>query len=289
MENESTNTWWQNWGRKIDADNPALTKPLTRLGQLGRSMLKRFIYSQMAFRSGLMIALGKEQPLVKFKIENDPPSIYWVYKIKAAEVDGLAHKLGIPPQFSLAPIRCLENDEPEYVLAVNAYRVSGLANGLRAEWSVFVRDASGTPRYLIVDARSSQASMDPISIITKASPVMHEREGNVIRTQIGGPGNHFASTITLPDDAESGTSSVEWVSANDHIFWGNGVSDQTYYNASLANARQLRVGKSGVRVEDHTFWGTIVEPEPLHVLVFDGEIDIVISPWENIDRVGKLK
>ncbi len=149
-------------------ENSVLTKKLSRLGRLGRNILKRYMYSQMAIYSGFKIAIGKDQPLMQFKIENDPPSIYWVYRIKPSEIDNLAQKLRIPPQFSLCPIRCLNTDEPAYLLTVNAYRVSGLAKGLRAEWSVFVRDSTNTPRYMIVDARSSTSSMDPVNIITKA-------------------------------------------------------------------------------------------------------------------------
>ena len=121
-------------------DHPVLTNRLSKAGKLGRSFMNRFMYSQMAVLTGIRIALGKEQPLVQFTVEKDPPSIYWVYRIKPGEVEGLAQKLGIPPQFSLCPIRCLESDEPEYLLTVNAYRVSGLAKGMRAEWSVFVQN-----------------------------------------------------------------------------------------------------------------------------------------------------
>ncbi|MFM8423548.1 MAG: hypothetical protein ACKOBL_00090, partial [Chloroflexota bacterium] len=139
----------------------------------------------MTVYSGLRIAFGKDQPHVQFTVEMDPPSVYWVYRIKQAELDNLIEKLRIPPNLTLCPVRCLDTDEPTYYLALNAYRVSGLVNGIRAEWSVFVRDATNTPHYMIVDARSSNASMDPVNIITKASTVLHKREGNVIRTQIG--------------------------------------------------------------------------------------------------------
>lgn len=232
-----------------------------------------------------MIAIGKEQPLMKFTIEKDPPSIYWVYKIKSSEIGNLAQKLGIPPQFSLCPIKCLDTDEPEYLMTVNAYRVSGLANGIRAEWSVFVKESANIPRYMVVDARSSQFSMDPVSVITRASTVVHERTGNRIRTQIGDGENAFISEITLPDLAANVSSAAEWVSANDHIFWGNGISDRTFYNAGLADTKQLRIGSEHAVIQDGSYWGTLVEPDPVHILVLDSAIELVISPWENVERV----
>jgi len=265
--------------------NLTVTKPLSRLGQIGRSLIKRFMYSQLAILTGFKIAIGKEHPLIPFTVEADPPSIYWVFRIKSSEVEGLVRKLGIPSQFSLSPIKCLDTDEPAYLLTLNAYRVSGLANGIRAEWSIFVRDAENIPRYMVVDARSSKFSVDPVSIITPKTKVIHEKNGNEIHTQIGEGENTFRSTITLPHKTSSVTTSAEWVSANDYIFWINGVCDRTFYNAGLANASQHRINHENCVIEDGSFWSRIIEPEPVHILILDNPIEFAISPWENIDRI----
>ena len=37
-----------------------------------------------------------------------------------------------------------DHDEPEYLLTLNVYRVSGITNGLRAEWSTYIADPDGT-------------------------------------------------------------------------------------------------------------------------------------------------
>ena len=265
--------------------NFTLTKPLSRLGRLGRIAMKRFMYSQMAILTGFKIAIGREHPLVRFTVENEPPSIYWVFRIKASEVAGLAKKFSIPPQFSICPIKCLNTDEPAYLLTLNAYRVSGLANGIRAEWSVFVQDSENIPRYMVVDARSSQLSVDPVSIITPKTQVIHEKKGNEIQTQIGEGDNAFRSTITLPQTMSPATTSAEWVSANDTIFWLNGICDRTFYDAGLANASQHRINTENCVIEDGSVWSKLVEPEPVHILIFDNPIEFVISPWENLDRV----
>lgn len=267
--------------------NFATIKPLSKIGQIGRSIMKRFMYSQLAILTGFKIAIGKDHPLIRFTVEADPPSIYWVFRIKSSEVEGLTQKLGIPSQFSLSPIKCLDTDEPVYLLTLNAYRVSGLANGIRAEWSIFVQDAENIPRYMIVDARSSTRSVDPVSIITPKTKVIHEKKGGEIHTQIGEGENAFKSTITLPLIATPVTTSADWVSANDHIFWGNGISDRTFYDAGLANAKQSRISIENCGIRDGSFWSQIVEPEPVHILFLENPIEFVISPWENIDRVHK--
>ena len=265
--------------------NLKLAKPLSRLGQVGRSIMKRFMYSQLTILTGLKIAIGKDHPLVRFTVENDPPSIYWVFRIKSSEVEGLAQKLGIPSQFSLSQIKCLDTDEPAYLLTLNAYRVSGLANGIRAEWSVFVKDSDNIPRYMIVDARSSKRSVDPVSIITPRTVVIHEKNGNEIHTEIGEGDNAFRSTITLPPLTSTVTASADWVSANDYIFWLNGVCDRTFYDAGLADAKQHRINNENCVIDDGSFWSQIVEPDPVHILILDNPIEFAISPWENIDRI----
>lgn len=266
-------------------DNQILAKPLSKLGQIGRSIMKRFMYSQLAVLTGLKIAIGKEHPIVRFTVEADPPSIYWVFRIKPSEVERLAQKLGVPSQFSLSPIKCLDTDEPAYLLTLNAYRVSGLANGIRAEWSIFVKDSDNIPRYMVVDARSSKRSVDPVSIITPKTKVLHEKKGNEIHTQLGDGDNAFRSTITLPHLTSPVTASAEWVSANDYIFWINGVCDRTFYDAGLADAKQHRISNENCVIDDRSFWSQIVEPNPVHILILDNPIEFAISPWENIDRV----
>lgn len=263
----------------------ALTKPLSKGGRLGRRLLKRFIYAQMALRTGFMIAIGREQPLIRFTVENEPPSVYWVFRLKATAVAGLAEKLELPPQFSLCPIRCLADDEPAYLMTLNVYRVSGLANGIRAEWSVYVHDGDGVPRYMVVDARSSQTSMDPVDVITRASTVIHERAGDTIRTQVGDGSKAFNCTMRVPTPLPSVASAAsEWVTANDFIYWGNGICDQTFYNVGLANAQQRRLGGETAVIDDQSAWAQFIEPEPVHILVFDHAIEFVVSPWANVDR-----
>ena len=266
-------------------NNTLQVKHLSKLGRIGRSILKRFMYSQLAIHTGLKIALGKEHPLVRFTVENNPPSVYWMFRIKPSEVERLARKLDLPEQFELCPSQCLTTDEPEYLLTVNAYRVSGLANSIRAEWSVFVRDEKNIPRFFVVDARSAKNSMDPVDVITRASKVIHEKRDGIIFTQIGEGENIFEATITLPHHPSPVTASAEWVSANDYIFWGNGICDRTFYDAGLANAEQYCVDNENHKLQDNSFWGQFIEPEPVHVLVLQNSIEFVISPWENIDRL----
>jgi hypothetical protein len=278
----------QDHRRTVTPDTSPLAPPLTAAAVVGRQVLKRFLYSQMALRQGLMIALGREQPLVRFTVEADPPSVYWVFRLRPDELDGLAGRLGLPAHLESTPIRCLADDEPAHLLTLNVYRVSGLANGIRAEWSMYVGDADGTPRYLVVDARSSQMSMDPVGIITPATPVSHRRAGDALHTAVGEGDRSFECELALSghDSDERVRPAPEWVTANDYIYWANGICDRTFYDAGLADPNQYRLPASAATIVDRSRWASLIEPQPAHVLVFRDAIQFVVSPWENVDRLG---
>ena len=132
----------------------------------GRSALKRFMYSMLYMRDMFALAFGRAKPLVPFKVEADPPSIYLNWEIDPARVPELQAELDLP--FPLAPIRCVAGEDPFYCLTLNIYRVSGLTNGIRAEWSFYIEDPEGTPRYMVVEAQSD-VSMDVLKVARKGA------------------------------------------------------------------------------------------------------------------------
>ncbi len=277
--------------RKVTAtttpEAAALVAPLSGIGRLGRKLLKRFLYGQMALMQGVLIAIGREKPYVRFTVEADPPSIYWVFRLKAEVVAGLGQRLGLPAGFESTPIRCTVDDEPAHLLTLNVYRVSGIAKGIRAEWSMYVADAQGEPRYMVVDARSSKGSMDPVAVVTRSSRVEHVRDGDVVTTTVGEPGCRFTATVNLPNP-DAGTTiapAPEFVTANDYIYWGNGICDRTFYDKGMAYPNQLVLPGAGAVLNDETPWAQLVDPVPAHIVVFRDAIELVVSPWENLDRL----
>ena len=266
----------------------ALYKPLTEAGIRGRRALKRFLYAQLTLRAAILVALGREQPLMNFIVKAEPPSVYLVWRVKPDRVADLPAVLSLPPDMPPTPIRCLEDDEPEYLITCNYYEVGGIATGLRAEWSVFVADSEGIPRYLVFDARSSDISMDPVDVITPKSTVRHERTGPTITTQLGDDPEALRCTIDMPegDLAPRVTPHAEWAAANDFIYWCNGICDRTWYDAGMHDPRKRRVPAGCYELTDDTPWAELLEPEPLHVLVFEDEISLVMAPWQNLDRIA---
>jgi len=258
---------------------------LTRSGRFVRRSIKRLIYSQLALRESLMIFFRKSAPLVLFNVEADPPSIYLNFRVRPDRVASLADALDLPDGLTLTPIRIIEGEEPFHAITLNAYRVSGLVNGVRAEWSVYVRDPQGVPRYLVVEAQSDVGSMDPVNIVTRAGSMDHALEGDLLRTRITsaeqGEFSLDARLAALPD-RQTLRAAPEWIEANDFIYWRNGVCDRTFYDASLANSPLWRVPPESLGIQDSTRWSGFVDPEPMHALLLSRRVQFAMSPWWNV-------
>jgi hypothetical protein len=261
--------------------------PLSWLQRFIRRVVKRFIYSQLYLRDAIFIILGRGRPLVRFTVEATPPSIYFNFALKPEQVERIEDDLGLP--HPLAPIRCVAGEEPFHCLTLNVYRVSGLANGLRAEWSLYIREPStGKPRYLVVEACADAGSMDPVAIISKKGEVSHARSEKGLATDVrSADGSRFRSLCPNPAAGEPVRAAPEWIEANDYIYWMNGICDRAFYDAGMANARTIGLDPSQVEIEDGTRWGRLAEPTPRNVVVFQDAIELVLSPWWNVDELGK--
>lgn len=263
---------------------PGLPAPAGRAGLL-RRLVKRIVYSQLMLREAVFIVLGRSRPFVKFNVETEPPSVYLNFRIRPDRIDALRDFLALPDQLSLCPIRCLEGEQPFHVLALNVYRVSGLANGMRAEWSVYVRDETGAPRYLVVEARADAFSMDPVNVFTRAGSVEHALDDGQLRSRVVLDAAHvFESELQLPPIAERKEvrAAGEWVEANDFIFWRNGVCDRTFYDGALAVAPLWLLPADGRSLRDGTAFSEFIDPEPVHVVALSRRVQFAMSPWWNV-------
>jgi hypothetical protein len=232
-------------------------------------------------------------PWLNFIVRDQPNSVFINFEFSgAAEREAFAAE-HLPAGFTLAPMRILQGEEPRYYLLLNLYQsTGGLVEGARAEWSVMVADpVTGQPRFLVVQAAAASISADPVRLFTLPEPVSHLLETATIDSYVGvvdetsgEERTWFASSIHWPP--EPGNTVLfdrEFVVANDYIFWGNAVADRGLYNASVHNRPAALVEAGDVSLEDNSNWGQYVDAQPVHTLVYPGPLEIVISPWWNLD------
>lgn len=261
---------------------------------------KRTEFGNRALAEAQLIGAGLAPPVLEFTVEGTPPSIFVNYVIPDDRAADFLALIDLPPAFSLAKVRILESDPvAQYWISLNVYRVSGLTTGLRAEWSTYVDDGSGVPRFMIVQARAAEGSVDPLGPLAPPEPFEHTVDADgVIRTEMLrtvdrglGPvltaDDLFRSTIALPEPADRRfvEPTLEWAAANDFIYWLNGVNDRTFYDAAAHSAPLLSVDLADVTLADDTDWAPFIDPEPAHVLVYLDELRFKISPWWNVTEV----
>jgi hypothetical protein len=257
--------------------------PDTNQSRLGRRLLKRILYSHMSLLDAIGILLGKTQPRVPFTVKADPNSVYYNFKVRGDQLEAFIHYINLPAGFTVCPIRCLEGEVADYLLTLNVYEVSGIAVGIRAEWSTYIADENGTPRYMVLEAQSSEYSMDPIDIITKKGRVEHTTSGDQAVTTVASlQQDLFQAKFSLTADAATAKIHPEWVAANDYIYWRVGICDRTFYDAALARPKAQLIAAASASIDDQTHWAAFLEPVPKHIVRFEEAIDFVIMPWVNI-------
>ena len=233
-------------------------------------------------KDALLVAFGRGKPLVRFTVEADPPSIYLNFAIRDDQLEAFERHIAVP--MPLAPIRCIEGDEPHHCLTLNMYRVSGLATGVRAEWSTYVHDADGVPRYLVVDAECEKGTLDSVDGFTVKGHAGYTADGARLSMFAGADADHeLRCEVALPDDAPAARSDRVWVTANDYIYWRNGVCDRTFYDAGLADATMVSIEPATAEITDGTQWAPFLEPQPRSIVAFTRPIEFAMSPWWNID------
>jgi len=269
----------------------ANSDPAARL--TSRSTLKRLFHGMNAVDYAQGVGERGNAPWMNFGVATDPNSIFINFRFKdEAQRQAFAAE-HLPAGFELMPIQILADEEPDYFVVLNVYRSGGgLVMGARAEWSVFVRDPdTSKPRFLVIQAAAEAVSADPVHLLTAAEPVHHTLSDGTIATYVGvkeeeeqTERSYFESEITWPlRDPKVVSTARQFVSGNDRIFWGNGVADRGLYNGTVFNRDVLLVPPGQLVVRDQSRWAPFVASEPAHAFVYTTELDIVVSPWWNLD------
>ncbi|MEZ5267018.1 MAG: hypothetical protein R2789_00105 [Microthrixaceae bacterium] len=112
---------------------------------------------------------------------------------------------------------------PEHWLTLEVRRVSGIENGVRADWSTYVDDGAGV-RTLVLESRASFAALDPVNRFTDPYPVSHTSTGATLDTAVGMGPDAFTSSFVAPAPGSGPTelAAREWVAANELRYWANG-------------------------------------------------------------------
>jgi hypothetical protein len=258
-----------------------------------RPLLKTLFLDMDAVDYTDAVIQGGNPPWLNFKVGENPNAIFINFEFTGPAARADFEATHLPAGFTLAPIRVLESESPRYFLVLNIYQSSGgLVNGARAEWDVFVNDPdTNEPRFLVVQAAADSISADSVNLLTLPEPVTHVLEPDAIASYVGevDPDTdvetlYFSSSIDWPQSPETRvTFTREFVAANDYIFWGNAVADRGLYNSTVYGRDAVLVDPNQFSFVDNSIWSGFINAEPVHALVYLNPLEIVISPWWNLD------
>jgi hypothetical protein len=258
-----------------------------------RTALWRLVYGMNALDHAEGVQSGEREPWLGFDLEEEPNALYVTWRFASDEDVARFEQDWLPAGFELEPLRVLETDELAHVLVLNVYKSSGgLVSGARAEWSVFVRDPlTDAPRFLVIQAAAEDVAADPVRLLTDAEPVSFALEAGELVTVVLPPEGELGVTppdfeASIPFDGTSeltGFFSRELIAANDYIYWGNGVADRGLYTRSLTSTPVAVIPGADANIADATPWREYLLPVPEHVIVAIEAIDMVVSPWWNLD------
>jgi hypothetical protein len=238
------------------------------------------------------VAVGGNPPWLNFDVGTGPNSIFINFEFGSEALRRQFEASELPDGLRLAPLRILEGEEPAYYLVLNVYQSFGdLVQGARAEWSVLVEDpVTGVPRFLVVQAAAETFSADPVNLLTLPEPVSHRLEDGQVVSYVGqtepdgSQRLYFRSAFEWPmDELETRGFAREFVAANDFIFWGNAVADRATFNGSVYARDVVLIPNPALELEDNSYWSRYLKRDPRHAFVYQNALEIVISPWWNLD------
>ena len=156
--------------------------------------------------------------------------------------------------------------------------------------------ADGSPetsqtRFLVVQAAAESFAADSVNLFTPPEPVDHLLESGALNSYVGVVDDntgeektYFSSSINWPQMPETlVTFDRDFVVANDYIFWGNAAADRGLYNGSVYSRDGVLIAASEVNLLDNSRWAQYLTPEPVHTVAYLNSLQIVISPWWNLD------
>lgn len=271
-----------------------LNDPALNIAPEQRAMLqgiKATVFPQLGQLDASLVMNGTGEALVDFKVDMDVPAYFINFRVPYHKVQALEDALNLPAGFHLAPISALRYQYPEFMISLNVYRASGVAAGLRAEWSVYVtpEDDPYTRYFMVVDVTSDLPSLDVVNLATPPAELFtHTVDGDGhVQTDILFDGKSFSLAFDMPgEEAPSCKINQAWARANDRIYWANGVYDRAMYNGTLIDADIAIADPASVVVSDGTPWAEFVDAQPLEVLVFRNALEFRLRPWFNIEEIA---
>jgi len=266
----------------VNADDPGV--PLDPAFRQQLLATKATVFSELEYKRAAAVTQNQAEPMADFLLEAHPPAIFLNFRIPADRRSALEAAIPLPPGFHLAPIQPHAGVARDYYMSLNIYLAAGLAPGYRAEWSVYAQKEGDThPRFMIIDARTSTLSIDPITFITVPTKIFKYVAGPyALGVDIRARDMTFQAFIPVPPKPVHTGLNLDWAECNNLVYWRNGVADKIYYNESAYGDVAILPTQNAV-IQDGTRWARFIELD--HIFIYPDRQTFVASPWNNLNAL----
>lgn len=239
--------------------------------------------------SGVNIMQGLEESMANFRVELAPAAYFANFVIPDDKIQMLEEEV-LPKGFKLAKMSMIRGGEERYMMTLNVYAASGLAPGLRAEWSVYVtREGYSKQKFfMIIDIAADGKSLDPVNLWTE--PAEHftydVSPSGYANNNYVEAGKSFSLAFQIPPEEEFVYNlNTKWVQANDEVYWSNGIYDRLFYNGEVLDTFIALAPTDSIGISNNTPMAKYIETKPFEVVIFKEKQDYQIRAWYNVEEI----
>jgi hypothetical protein len=215
-----------------------------------------------------------------FTTSDSVPTAY--YHFPLTDATGLLTAVAGPGTLTPIAVELFEGETAAHYLTLAVYKRENDPCGMRAEWITYVAGSTGRPETVRLDAYAADSCLDPVSLLSVATDLSQNVNGNLLATHISSTFTRFDATIDL-SSTDSALTGANWLEAGDRVCALNGICDKFYYDGQLATVPAKRADTLATVVTTlESPWNDYIDVNAVRSGVRQNSALQAQNPWRNL-------
>ncbi len=212
-------------------------------------------------------------------ISDTVPTVH--YHFPLLDPTGLLTAAAGPGVHTPATVALFDGEAAGHFLTLSVEARKDDPCGLRARWVTYVQGADGRPQSLQLDTASSEACLDPVNLLTLASPVTQAVNASQIDTLVSTAFIQFQASVNLAL-ANNELVGLDWLEATERVCSLNDVCDEYYYDGQRVTVPAQRASGAALQVTNIvTPWNSYIDTGAGRAAVRSNAALQVFNAWRN--------
>jgi hypothetical protein len=195
---------------------------------------------------------------------------------------GLLTDVAGPGVYTPMQVELFDGDGPGSYLTLSVYQRENDPCGIRAEFSTYVVGPDGNPNTLRLDSFSSDACLNPVSLMTLAADISQDISSDILSTNISSSTVSFGATVDLSSSPGS-LAGTSWIETVDRSCSLNDICDHFFYDGGLLLDPVKRGSGAAVSITNiETPWNSYINSSSAIVGVRATASKQASNPWRNL-------